>query len=191
MRSCSGSICSEMPLVYLLKPGSIKRDVQGAILDASSSVSLIISADLRIVVDSGRTGDEEAILSALASLDIKPEEVDIIINTHSHPDHCGNNHLFPGARTLAAKDGDVIAPGVRVMASPGHSPDSISVIVETDLTIVIAGDALPTFGNFQKEVPPALHTDLALAKASMSKIIEIADIVVPGHDLPFSLRKEA
>jgi len=25
----------------------------------------------------------------------------------------------------------------------------------------------------------------------MSRIIEIADIVVPGHDLPFSLRKEA
>ncbi|MGV8175627.1 MAG: MBL fold metallo-hydrolase [Methanothrix sp.] len=191
MRSCSDSISSRKPSVYLLKPGAIKRDEHGAILDASSSVALIVSAGQRIVVDSGRPGDEDAILISLAKLDIKPQDVDIILNTHSHSDHCGNNHLFSGARTPVVRNGDLIAPDVLVMASPGHSPDSISIVVKNEFTVVIAGDALPTFGNFQKKVPPALHTDLALAKASMSRIIEIADIVVPGHDLPFSLQKEA
>ena len=58
-------------------------------------------------------------------------------------------------------------------------------------TVVLAGDALPTMGNYLKKVPPALHTDRNLALASMVRIMGIADIVVPGHDLPFSLRKDA
>jgi len=181
-----------MAAVFLLKPGSIKRDEQGAILDARSSSTLILSQSHKIVVDSGQQGEEKAILQSLADLQIRPEEVDILVNTHSHPDHCGNNHLFSQARApAAAKDGDMIAPAVYIMATPGHSPDSISVMVEADQTVVVAGDALPTLGNYLKKVPPALHTDLDLALASMNRIMEIADIVIPGHDLPFSLRKDA
>jgi glyoxylase-like metal-dependent hydrolase (beta-lactamase superfamily II) len=89
------------------------------------------------------------------------------------------------------------------MATPGHSLDSISVAVEiknrprkmkkgkkTEI-IVIAGDALPTFSNFQKKVPPALHVDRVLAEASLQRIVALADFVVPGHDIPFSIRKKA
>jgi len=180
-----------MAAVFLLKPGSIKRDEKGAIQDARSSSTLIISQGLKIVVDSSQQGEEKAILQALMRIEIEPEEVDILINTHNHPDHCGNNHLFSQAKMLAYREGDMIAPGVYIMATPGHSPDSISVVVEADQIIVIAGDALPTFGNYLKNVPPALHTDLDLARASMGRIMEIADIVVPGHDRPFSLRKDA
>jgi glyoxylase-like metal-dependent hydrolase (beta-lactamase superfamily II) len=180
-----------MPRVFLLKPGSIERDENGTILDARSSSTLIISQGHKIVVDSGQKGEEEAILRALADMHIKPEDVEILINTHGHADHCGNNHLFYRSRIGAAKEGEVIAPGVWVMATPGHSSDSISVVVETDQTVVIAGDALPTFGNFLKKVPPALRVDYDLAVASMCRIIKIADVVIPGHDHPFSLQKEA
>jgi len=180
-----------MPSVFVLKPGSIKRDESGRILDARSSVSLIIGGGHKIIVDSGLEGEGKKILRALANLNVKTEEIDLLINTHSHPDHCGNNHLFSKARVLAAKDADAIYPGIRIMATPGHSSDSISVVVAFDLTIVIAGDALPTFGNFQKMVPPALHTDRNLAEASMKKILMLADIVVPGHDFPFYVHKSA
>lgn len=152
-------------------------------------------------MDSGLAGEEEAIGQALAELGIRPEEIDCIVNTHSHSDHCGNNHLFSRAKSLAVKEGDVIAPGIWIMATPGHSMDSICVVVETKLIetesvdtkviIVIAGDALPTLGNLQKEVPPALHVDRDLAVASMQRIMALADFVVPGHDFPFSIRKRA
>ena len=203
------------PTVYLLKPGSIERDELGRILDARSSVVLITSGPHRIVVDTGLAGEESTIVSALAELGLRPEEVDIIVNTHSHPDHCGGNHLFREASKAGTGDGEIIAPGVSIMATAGHSPDSISVVVDGSIVclnlqhgaagagpsypdqrteagiIVIAGDALPTLGNFLKEVPPALHTDRNLAEASLKKIIEIADVVVPGHDTPFSIRKKA
>jgi len=184
-----------MPAVFLVKPGSIARDEYGRILEARSSVTLIIRGQHTIIVDSGLCGEEELILGELAKLGIEPEEVKSIVNTHSHPDHCGNNYLFSRAKTLMPKEGEVIAPGVWVIKTSGHSMDSISVVVENDdassqsKTVVISGDALPTFGNFIKNVPPALHVDRDLAIASMRKIIALCDIVVPGHDFPFSIRR--
>jgi glyoxylase-like metal-dependent hydrolase (beta-lactamase superfamily II) len=182
-----------MPEVFLVKPGSIKRDENGRILDARSSVTIIASGQQTIIVDSGAEDEEETIRREMAGIGIDPEEISILINTHSHPDHCGNNHLFSRARVLEAKDGAVIAPGVRIMATPGHSMDSISVAIEVyseetqKMIIVISGDALPTFGNFLKDVPPALHVDRNLAVASMRKIVSLSDIVIPGHDFPFSV----
>ena len=191
-----------LPRVFLLKSGSIERDQAGNILDARSSVTLIKTERGWIIVDTGQVGDEEEILKALVDLGLEKSDIDIIVNTHSHPDHCANNRLFSRAKTIYPKDGELIAPGVRALVTPGHSPDSISVVVDatiqqgdemapTSRRVVIAGDALPTLGNFQKRVPPAVHYDRALAVASMNKIIEMADIVIPGHDRPFSLQEES
>lgn len=192
-----------LPRVYLLKAGSILRDRGGNILDARSSVTLIESERRRIIVDTGQEGDGEEILNSLKRLGLEQSDIDFIINTHSHPDHCANNHLFRRAEVIFPADGELIAPGVRALATPGHSPDSISLVVDAAAhlleedrivpasgRVVIAGDALPTSGNFQKKVPPALHYDRALAVASMNKIIAIADMVIPGHDRPFSVREE-
>ena len=183
------------PKVFLLKPGSILRDESGEILDARSSVTLIVSGKRKIIVDTGLEGEAAQIKRALAGLQLSPEDIDYVVNTHSHPDHCGNNHLFSRAEILAPRDGQQIGPGVWAMATPGHSLDSISIVVEgmpkdtnytkdmmeanvanmainagTPPTIVIAGDALPTFGNFQKNVPPAIHVDRNLAISSMEKV---------------------
>ncbi|VVB72455.1 Hydroxyacylglutathione hydrolase [uncultured archaeon] len=174
-----------MPQVFLLKPGSILRDASGNILDARSSVTLVISGKTKMIVDTGQEGEEEKVLSALKSLDLRPKDIDTLINTHSHPDHCGNNRLFSGARILSPTEGVVIAPGVWIIETPGHSMDSISVAIKGPELVVIAGDALPTFGNFQKNVPPAMHINRDLAVSSMAKIVAVADIVVPGHDFPF------
>lgn len=34
----------------------------------------------------------------LAQCGLKPQDIDIVINTHLHFDHCGNNNLFPNAK---------------------------------------------------------------------------------------------
>ncbi len=213
-----------MPEVSVIKAGSLVRDEQGNILDARSSVTLVTSGRRKIIVDTGLQGEDGLIVAGLEKNGLEPQDIDAVINTHAHPDHCGNNFLFTSALLLRPTDGEEIAPGVRCMATPGHSPDSISIIVKaanpvskqaaefhtTDSleikphetrfpekdcrapklhmgVIVIAGDALPTLNNFLKGVPPALHTNRDLAVSSMKMIIEIADVVVPGHDSPFSL----
>jgi N-acyl homoserine lactone hydrolase len=195
-----------MTEVSVLKPGSLIRDMYGNILDARSSVTLVTSGTRQILVDTGQEGEEGLIIDALAEKGLEPQDIDTVINTHSHPDHCGNDHLFSCAMRLVPVEGAILARGVWIMATPGHTLDSISVVVEATKSahgkanavahtaasakasvIVIAGDALPTLNNLLKDVPPALHVDRKLALSSMSRVIEIADIVVPGHDKPFSV----
>lgn len=183
-----------MTYVFLLKPGSILRDEFGAILDARSSVTLIVSGSKRIIVDTGLRGEEMQITDALAKKGLRTGDIDILVNTHTHQDHTGNNHLFSRAKILHPSEGEILAPGVRAIETPGHTLDSISVVVSAmngskrDKTVIIvAGDALPTFNNYIKNVPPALHVDRDLAVSSMARIIGIANIIIPGHDLPFSV----
>lgn len=197
------------PRAVLLKPGHLERDEDGEILDARSSVTLILAGTRKIVVDTGLEDERKMIIDRLAKLGLSPEDVDLVINTHGHPDHCGNNAIFTRARVLSGlrkgggrieglredtekgvlTEGDVVAPGVWIMATPGHTLDSISVVCESTRRIVMAGDALPLMGNFLKWVPPRSHVDRELAMKSMARIVGVADLVVPGHDSPFLVRE--
>lgn len=193
----------DLPKVSVLKFGSLIRGKSGEILDVRSSVTLIAARNRKIIVDTGLKDEGDKIIDALARKGLRPEDIDTIINTHSDIDHCGNNHIFPRAELLKPKEGEIIAPGVWAMETPGHTQESISVVVDSSeateasetaeaslsraasRVIVIAGDALPTRSNFLKNVPPALHVDRGMAISSMARIVKIADIVVPGHDRPF------
>jgi N-acyl homoserine lactone hydrolase len=184
------------PRAFLLKPGHLDRDDDGKILDARSSVTLIIAGSKKIVVDTGSEDEADLITERLSSFGLSPEEVDLVINTHDHVDHSGNNGLFKRARVLSGKgegklkEGDVVAPGVWIMETPGHTLESISVVCESSRRIVMAGDAIPLMGNYLKGVPPRIHVDRYLAMKSMDRIIEVADLVVPGHDSPFLVREK-
>ena len=177
------------PRVFLLKAGSILRDKSGKIIDARSSVALIVSRFQTILVDTGIKGEDKIIIDALALNGFEPDDVEIVINTHSHPDHNGNNFLFENADFLFPREAELIVPSVMAIETPGHSLDSISILVEGDRIIAVAGDALPTLNNFLKNVPPALHIDRDLVISSMQRIISGAEIVIPGHDNPFSVSK--
>ena len=110
---------------------------------------------------------------ALAEHDLSPADVKIVINSHLHFDHCGQNAVFQHApfyiqRSELARarreesvtrewfdfagaryellDGDAqIADGVRVVATPGHTVGHQSVFVDgPDGTSVMIGDAAYT-----------------------------------------------
>jgi N-acyl homoserine lactone hydrolase len=180
-----------LPQVVLLKAGSLVRNDAKEILDARSSVTLIVSGSLKMIVDTGLAGEEDLIMDRLARNGHVPEDIDLAVNTHMHPDHCGNNHLFTKAKFLSKEgsgnvaEGDIIAPGVWIMETPGHTMGSISVVCISDKIIIIAGDALPTLDNYLEWVPPCLHVDREKAMESFVRIADLADIVVPGHDEPF------
>jgi N-acyl homoserine lactone hydrolase len=110
---------------------------------------------------------------ALAEHDLSPTDVKIVINSHLHFDHCGQNAVFKHAPFFVQRseltrarrqevltsewfdftgarfellDGDAeIAEGVRVMATPGHTVGHQSVFVDTpDGAAVMIGDAAYT-----------------------------------------------
>ncbi len=43
---------------------------------------------------------EQNLKTQLAQHDLKPQDINIIVNTHLHFDHCGNNALFPHAKFI-------------------------------------------------------------------------------------------
>lgn len=181
------------PKVVVLKSGSLLRE--GAMVkDSRSTVTLIDAGKKKIIVDTGFLGEDGVLMDALAARGLSPDDIDFVVNTHLHLDHCGCNLLFrqsvfyadkgenPPIHFRPAKDGGSLVPGVKFLSTPGHTAGSVSVVVEADgARYVIAGDAIPTVENYETMTPPAVNIDKKLAEESMKRILKIADRVVPGH----------
>lgn len=189
---------SPVPMVEVFHEGWVVRE-GGAVVDASSSVTVVRAGPACIVVDTGSRTDLEAVSEAFASRGVRPEGVTHVVNTHMHTDHCGCNHLFADARFFAHSledpplgtvrvDRDVaLVPGVRLVHTPGHTQGSMSVLVESDRRYAICGDAVPTRANYESHAPPAVHVDRALALRSMDALLGWAEVVIPGHDRQFTV----
>jgi len=65
-----------------------------------STNSLVTAGDQTIVVDTGPSSRRVWLHKALESKGLAPEDVDIVILTHMHWDHCQNTDLFRNARIL-------------------------------------------------------------------------------------------
>lgn len=48
--------------------------------------------------------EEQDLVAGLATHGVAPEEVDLVVLTHLHFDHVGNNELFPNARFIVQRD---------------------------------------------------------------------------------------
>jgi len=120
-----------------------------------------------VLVDTGVGGPQavlddwrvvnRSVADALADLDMSPADISLVINTHLHFDHCGQNAVFKHAPFYVQRaeldrarrespvlrdwfdfagarfellDGDAeILPGLRVIATPGHTAGHQCVVV--------------------------------------------------------------
>ncbi len=181
--------------VDVLCEGTIRRDGK-VVLEAHSSSTLVRTGRHVIVVDTSSRANRQRILASLERIGVRPDEVDILVITHDHHDHRENNDLFPRARLIMfdsepVKEDDEsrIDADARLVRTPGHTPESVSLFVNSDRRWAIVGDALPIKDNYLKWVPPGLNYDPEKALRSMKRIVDWADVVVPGHDAPFEIRR--
>jgi glyoxylase-like metal-dependent hydrolase (beta-lactamase superfamily II) len=171
------------------------------ILEASSTVSLVVSAGKRMIVDTGSPTDLKMLREALRAASVRPDDVDIVVNTHLHMDHIGGNSLFKSARfyahqlenpplgTIRVSEGFELLPGVELVLTPGHTAGSISVLVHADRRYAICGDAIPTKANVESHVPPSININPRLALKSLDFLEASADVIVPGHEAPFEVAR--
>ena len=109
-----------------------------------STVSLVRDGATVIVIDPGMVRDRRQILDPLRALGVTPDQVTDIVLSHHHPDHTLNAALFLNARVhdhwaiyendqwiSREADGVLITPSVRLIATPGHSPQDITTLVAT------------------------------------------------------------
>jgi N-acyl homoserine lactone hydrolase len=123
---------------------------------------------------------EDAIVSRLAAMGVQPDDVTVIVNSHLHFDHAGNNRAFPNAtfivqaehllyakgrpnfpaiywddpalRYMPATGRARVAAGIEVVPTPGHAPGHQSLVVDLAKTgrVVLCGDAAFTRANLER-----------------------------------------
>ncbi|MFC1488534.1 N-acyl homoserine lactonase family protein [Thermodesulfobacteriota bacterium] len=153
---------------------------------------------------------------ALATVGLKPEDIDVIIHTHLHNDHCENDYKCVNADVYVQKDeyeflkhphpvdhryysdilddvkvieveGDSnIFDGIDVISTPGHTVGGQSVAIRTSEGKAIITGFCCNDKNFPTTGPaitPGVHINVMEAYDSAQKIKEMADILIPLHDL--------
>ncbi|MBU3940485.1 MAG: MBL fold metallo-hydrolase [Nanoarchaeota archaeon] len=178
------------------------------------STTTLIKTDQNIIVDPGALIDEQKLLDALKKENISPEDIKLVVLTHTHIDHTVNLHLFKNATVylkfmgsypgqmqvinkglLIRKDlleDTKIAKDVKIILIPGHSNDLIGLVIDTDEgNVVIASDAISNEGcaDLKNEPNPMIVADVDQYNESRKKILKIADFIIPGHGKMFKVNK--
>lgn len=187
-----------MASVDLLVTGYVRPAEDGDAVQPT--ICLVRAGDRRIVVDPGMLADPGDLIRALEGFGLAPGEVTDVFLTHHHLDHTRNAGLFPAARVIDGSsiyqgdrwsehsgDGYEIAPGVRVMHTPGHARDGASLVVETEAETQVLTHAWWFPDMTPEEDPMAEDPDVLPATREM--ILRIADVVVPGHGGPFEVAR--
>ena len=78
---------------------------------------------------------------------------------------------------------DKLAPGVDLFPLFGYTPGTSGLLLAMPtVTVVIAGDAVPTQDHFLAgQVLPDSY-DIQAAQEALREVYEIAELIVPGHD---------
>lgn len=86
------------------------KDATATSMRANCSCVLVKDGAVNVVVDTMTAWDSQTILEGLKKETVLPADVQFVVNTHGHSDHCGNNNLFLAAKHVTGNSlskGDV------------------------------------------------------------------------------------
>src|SRR6266568_6436124 len=165
---------SRLHLASLRGPDGLEWPVHGFVVTHPGAAALVdtgvggppgVLSDWRVV--------NRSVADALAGLDMTPGDIGMVINTHLHFDHCGQNAVFKHAAFYIQRpelsraqreepelfdwlgfmnarfellDGDTeVLPGLEVITTPGHTEGHQCVVVRGDGAFdLLIGDAAYT-----------------------------------------------
>ena len=161
----------------------------------AGTVSLVRDADRVVVVDPGMVPSRGALLQPLRELGVRPEDVTDVVLSHHHPDHTLNVALFPVVPVhdvQAVYEGDVwtrrpadgvdLTPSIRLLATPGHTPQDVTTLVGTPDDVVALTHLWWTAAG-PEEDPYA--PDREQLRQQRERVLDLVTLVVPGHAAPF------
>ena len=177
---------------------------------------LVLSDQLAMVVDTGigvgneyidRTFAPErcSLQEQLGELGLSAKDVTIVVNSHLHFDHCGNNRIFPnadivvqerelraarsknytvndwydyeGARLVPVIGETEIVDGISVLHTPGHTPghQSVKVSVKSG-QVLIAAQAAFTADEYQRGGDPEVQAHDGLAEEYIDSLERLRSV---------------
>ena len=155
------------------------------------------------VVDTGTPNNGSKIAEVVRSAGLDWNAVHHVILTHYHPDHIGSvgevltaaekATAYAGAADVdqiksprplkAVNDNDEVF-GLRVIATPGHTPGHVSVFDPAG-SLLILGDAMNNIDNKLAGPNPQYTADMAQAHQSVNKLAKLEfQRAVFGHGEP-------
>ena len=181
------------------------RKPPGGRWDATSTCTLVKSCGKKILIDPGMFPDK--LKASLEKERLLPEDIDIIVNSHSHPDHTRNSRLFAKEKVFdifkryKQIPEDMTVPGtkVKVIFTPGHTEKHVAFLVETpEGRCGIAGVAIWWKDDEEQETDyrsliehnDPVAKDQLLIQESREKLFNLADYIIPGHGKMFRVPKQ-
>lgn len=156
-----------------------------------SEVYVFFHDGKKIVIDTSSKWNRLQLKSQLKELNLNPEDIDIVLLTHNHFDHIGNNSIFKNAKVYGHKEdfksyeildvNDLKLKGMKLIETPGHTEGGVCFYFTKD-KILFSGDTLFTGGAVGR-------TDLQggnskKLKESLNKLNELdIEYLCPGHNL--------
>ena len=166
--------------------------------------------------------ESQRLPNQLKRLGLSPEDIDLVFLGHLHFDHAGglcdvcgaevhiqadelssanpnedlayfDNEIIPNPKWIIKQGEYDLAPGVRAIASPGHTAGHMSLWIELPEgpPIILAGDAADLIENIDEEIAPGncWQSNTELAISSIRKLKTLANQenaqLWPNHDINF------
>jgi len=190
-----------MAEVRVIREGHWRWIQRPTLVDVTCTTTLVLSGSSRILVDLPNVGEEKELIEALAAQGLKPDDIDIVVLTHFHPDHSGCSSLFTRAEFVAhhtrwrgarherwPQERLDLTDDVYVLKTPGHTDSDCSVIAKGSQGVVaVAGDLWVRSPSDPRIL--VVH-DKAALEGSRRHLIGLAQWIIPGHG-PIGTSSEA
>ncbi|RLG79864.1 MAG: hypothetical protein DRO40_12085 [Thermoprotei archaeon] len=89
-------------------------------------------------------------------------------------------------RVKLLEDNEEVVPGLISVSLPGHTPGSMGYLIKDAKTIIV-GDAVKNAYEYNRREPSLVFSSMNEWLQSIEKISRIANIIIPGHDIPFKI----
>jgi glyoxylase-like metal-dependent hydrolase (beta-lactamase superfamily II) len=163
--------------------------------NVAGTVSLVRDAGRVVIVDPGMVADRDLILQPLRELGVRPGDVTDVVVSHHHLDHTVNIALFPvvpvhdfqsviegDTFTRRPAEGVQLTSSIRLLATPGHSPQDITTVVGTPDEI-----AALTHLWWTEEGPAddPYSLDRDQLREQRERVLDLATLIVCAHGPAF------
>lgn len=89
----------------IVQNGTFEMTPETGVTDNRPTSSLIQSEGMNVLIDLDHPVKESSdLVDALAALGVTPQQINVVLLTHLHPDHIGHKDLFPGAVFMFHKE---------------------------------------------------------------------------------------
>jgi hydroxyacylglutathione hydrolase len=177
------------------------------LLNINNCNSYLIDGPFKILIDPGHQHLFAELRNSLGSMDIRPEDIDLIIGTHIHPDHIEAAQSFSDLSTMVTMhetehhyfredaayyygfdlgvdflltEGTLRAASIEleVIYTPGHSPGSMCLYWPYRKAL-FAGDVIFEGGVGRTDLPGGNGEQL---KKSIGRLSSLdVELLLPGH----------